>query len=942
MQQHSRLQVAVGDSPAASDRRCILADNVAPRSHMPSNFLRRALPARLAGLDAGHDFHHGRLAAGAAVVMMCVWMAFAARLEAQQQTPLPPVGSPPLVRNVELNFDAQGGVSSVEYETYLYYMEITNHLSSSRNGRWVPYTEDIEQLLREDFRRLWDLGFLEDLTIEVKDAPYANGVIGKHITFKMEERQRVRMVTFEGSDKLDRADIDTALSDTGLEIRLDSFVDLGNVRQVEALVSAMFSTKGYEFAEISHEITQVAGGPNAVQLAFQMEHGPKVEVNEIDFVGNNNIEDGRLKGQMEHIKERWFLSWLTGRGTYKAGLFEADADSITAYYLANGYIDANVGSPDTEYLEVAEDGQSRGMKLRIPVDEGERYRIGTVRFDGNEVVNDNGMRSLFGGIRPGEFYSQEVVNASITQTREFYGSLGYTGLTMFPDLQRRTSAEYAVAGEVSLGNGAARSEDAAASDVQFAGGTDPTADLYADLQRPTHIEGAPVVDVILRIDEGEQQFVKRITFVGNDNTHDEVIRRELQLVESGVFSTVALQNSIRRLNQLGYFEPLEEAGVDIENVEGSENEVNLTVNLSETNLNQLTFGAGVSQFDGFFGQLSFSTANFLGRGETLSVGLQNGSRLRDINVGYSQPYLFGKNLSGGVNLFSRRIQWIGAYTEDTNGGSVTVGWPLALFTRMFVAYSLEQTGVTDVNQLFTVNPDFLRFNPFFQDALLLGNNGRRTVSKITPSLRFDTVDHPIFPRTGQRYNVSLELAGIGGDTTFWKPILESTWYFPQTRRTTIGFRAQYQHLVAPTPGQIPIFERLWQGGEFSVRGFDIRRIGPAVCDLDAEISCDSFQGRTVLGGNKSLLFNAEYQISIAQPVRIIFFYDTGQVQDFGRDFRMNEFKTSTGAELRFFMPMLNVPFRLIYSWNPQRDGVYNDNFQPQEKTTFRFAVGSTF
>ena len=83
-------------------------------------------------------------------------------------------------------------------------------------------------------------------------------------------------------------------------------------------------------------------------------------------------------------------------------------------------------------------------------------------------------------------------------------------------------------------------------------------------------------------------------------------------------------------------------------------------------------------------------------------------------------------------------------------------------------------------------------------------------------------------------------------------------------------------------------------------------------------------------------------VGASAPVRFIIFYDTGQVQDFGQSFAMNDFKTSTGAELRFFMPVLNVPFRLIYAWNPQRDGTYDDRFQPQDETTFRFAVGTTF
>ena len=157
-------------------------------------------------------------------------------------------------------------------------------------------------------------------------------------------------------------------------------------------------------------------------------------------------------------------------------------------------------------------------------------------------------------------------------------------------------------------------------------------------------------------------------------------------------------------------------------------------------------------------------------------------------------------------------------------------------------------------------------------------------------------------------------------------------YFRQTRRLSFGFRARGEYIWPYGDTKtLPIFELLTMGGEFSLRGFDIRSVGPS----------DPATG-LVIGGNKSLLFNAEYLISIADPVRIIFFYDTGQVADFGDSFSTEGFRTSTGAELRFFMPVLNVPFRLIYAWNPQRQGVLNDRFGPQEGTVFKFAVGTTF
>ena len=912
----------------------------------------------------------------AILVVGAPWGAWAAEPggeEAQApQTNLPPADSPPLVQNIELRFPAQGNVSSVDGNTYLYYMELKNHTSSSIQNKWVPYDETIEQIAVGDHARLWDTGFLTDLWIEVvDDQGWPNGVEGKRIVFNLEERERVRIVTFEGSEKLDRGDIETALTETNNIIRSDSFLDEGRIGRVKTILGQMFAEKGYEFAEITHDVQPVSslGNQKVVELTFNMTEGPKVHVQKIDFVGNVAMDDGELKGKMKNTKERYWLSFITKRGTYKSNMFEQDADAVVAHYRDNGYIEAQVGQPELEYLEASEDGKNRGINLRIPIEEGERYRIGKVEYDGATVLTESGLISIFEGLIPGEFYAESEIRQSLETAREVYGQLGYYEMTGFPDLQPRTG-RFADTEDNGNGNGGGGENGNGNGDGNGAG----THDEEADEEWVERIDGSPIVDITVRIQEGDQYFINRINFKGNKTTHDEVIRREIQLLENGVFNTQALQYSVRRLNQLGYFEPFEETEVDVQQIEGSENQVDLTFDLTETNLNQLTFGAGISQFDGFFGQLSFQTTNFMGRGETFSIGLQSGSRVRNYNVGFTEPFVFGRPISAGVQLFSRKIQWIGAYTEDSAGGSVTLGKPLTLFTRLFLTYSYEATRVTDINPFFFSDtgsgPSFASANPFFADSLLVNSGGRRNVSKITPSLRLNTVDHPIFPNRGRNLSAGLELAGAGGNTKFYKPTLDGTWYFPHTSRTTLGLRAQWSHLAAGDPLQIPVFERLWLGGEYSVRGFDIRRIGPTVSDLDplrepgstptdlvpcanpdpslpSGVRCvgvdpNSFQGRTIMGGNKSLLFNAEYQFTIAGPVRLIAFYDAGQVQDFGRHFDLGDFKTSTGIELRFFMPMLNVPFRLIYSWNPQRDGVYNDNLQPQEARTFRFAVGTTF
>ena len=810
---------------------------------------------------------------------------------AAAQAPQPPLDSPKLLHNIELRFPTQGGVPMIEPATYLYYMEIDTHVSQPAQGVFTPYTEAMEEIVLADFRRLWDTRFLSDLWIEVEDDPFENGVEGVRVIFNLEERERVKLVNYTGSDELDRGDIEDMLEGTGLQLRLDTFIDPQTVSRIEAALRQMFAEKGYQFAEVSHDITAVAGGPKLVHVTFHMSEGPKIQIKKIGFVGNQVMSDRSLKRKMKGTRERWWLSFISGRGTYQPSKFEEDAELIEAHYRDKGYIFAQVGQPEVTYLEKSLDGKTHGVELRIHVSEGERYRVGNVTFDGNTIVKVEGLESLF-NLKPGEFYDEEEVRDGILQAREVYGQFGYYEFSAYPDLQARE--------EAADGTGT----DAAATSARR--------------------DADPIVDVTVRIQEGTQYFVNRITFVGNLTTHDEVIRREMRLVENGVFDSEALKYTVRRLNQLGYFEPIDEGAIQVEQAE-QENQKNVTFTLTEQNANSVSFGAGISQFDGFFGTVSFQTTNFIGRGETLTVMVQSGSRVKNYMLSFTEPFLFGRPVSTGFSLYRRDIQYIGQFTQSSVGTDVTIGLQVADFTSLYTSYSYQQVELTELNPIFLTG-SFLQ-DPFFQDML-----SERTISKVTPSIRFNTVDHPIFPNEGQSYTLSLGLAGLGGDTKFYNPSAEGIWYFRHTSRTSFGLRGQAE-FVAPYAGttQLPIFERLVLGGEYNVRGYDIRTIGPR----------DQATG-FVIGGNKSLLFNGEYSISIASPVRLIFFYDAGQVRDDGQAFAMNQFRTSTGAEVRFFMPILNVPFRLIFAHNPQREGVLDNRLQLAAKNSFRFAMGTTF
>ena len=287
--------------------------------------------------------------------------------------------------------------------------------------------------------------------------------------------------------------------------------------------------KGHQFAEVKSRVESLPGGPKLVKVTFDINEGPKVKVRDIEFVGNEKVSDGTLKRKMKETKEHWFLSWITGRGTYQETKFEEDAEKVEGFYREQGYIQARLGTPEIKTLEDSKDGETRWVQLRVPVTEGHRYRVGSVTFEGNKVIDTKFLQPLF-KLETGEFYSEKDVRKGFEKAREVYGGGGYFEFTGFPDMQFEDPAEGPVEGPAQ-----------------------------------------PTVNITMRMTEGEQYFVNRITFTGNTTTRDNVIRREMRLVEGGVFSTEALKYSVRRLNQLGYFQNLEQSpnAVDVQKTTNS-------------------------------------------------------------------------------------------------------------------------------------------------------------------------------------------------------------------------------------------------------------------------------------------------------------------------------------------------------------------------------------
>jgi outer membrane protein insertion porin family len=788
-----------------------------------------------------------------------------------------PEEAPPVVERIEVQ-----GNQYLQRETILFYV-------STKAGD--PY--DVRKL-REDFHRLWDTGFLDDLQIEAVDGPR-----GKIVRFRVTERKRIQIVDFRGSKELTTSTIEDELKKRDAQIKIDTFYDPQKARKVEAIIKEMLAQKGRSFATVKHEAKNIGGAGQ--QLSFIIDDGPKAKVDKIVFEGNSVFSDGTLRGKMKNIKEPGFfnLSWLGGKTTYTEQKWEGgdekdprgDRGRLEDFYLNHGYVTARIGQPKIAYRDKPGASKKKPVKLmtvEIPVTEGEQYRMGELKFEGLTVLKEPFVRSFF-KLKPGDVYNDSKFKKAYEKLRDVYGSLGY---------------------------------------FQWTGGT----------QRKPDPE-KKVVDVTVRMDEDKQYFVGRINFAGNDSTRDKVIRREIYMNEGEVFNTEALKMSIKRINQLGYFKQMEGAP-DIKPSEQADNKVDVTFKVEEQNRNQFTFGGGVSGYEGAFLNASFSTTNFLGAGETFQVYVQTGKRTKNYSLSVSEPYFLDRPITAGVDLYIRKTiippyYTVVGYSQENRGISLVSGFLVGKWSRMFLNYTYETIKVGEVSA------DYFANDPYYQyyesvygsyygayNPLLFG--GSRNESRITPNFVYNTVDNPWTPRAGMRHTLSVMFTGgpLGGTVNYWRPTVETIFYVPVGRKMSLGTRAQVAYIDPFGDTKVlPWYQRYFLGGETQVRGYPIRSIGPTNSQ------------NVPLGGNKLLLFNAEYYFDLFGPVRLLGFFDAGQAYLEGDPFKLSELRTSTGAEVRFIMPVLNVPFRLIYAINPNRSE-YEKLYVPY--STFKFAVGTTF
>lgn len=729
-----------------------------------------------------------------------------------------------------------------------------------------------EDLLRRDFKVLWSTGFFSDLKIEQEQ-----GTRGKIVKIIIEENPIIKEITYKTGKKVKQGDIVDKLKENNENILPYSYYSPYKVQRITATIKDLLLEKGLMDGKVEVKTNRM--GNNEVGVVFEVDEGPKMRVGEIVFEGNMKLRDSTLRNAFKENKEHSIFAWITGKDSYKPNKLDEDLANVKKRLQENGFMEATIGEPRIEDItkRTIFFKKQTMKKIIIPIDPGYRYTVGEVSIEGNQIVNAPFLHDLV-KLKEGAIYNSKYREESVDDIREIYNDLGH---------------------------------------------------LFAQIIPVENLDPKrKVVNVTFNIDEGEVAYLHRLEIKGNMYTKDKVIRREMLLYEGMRFSLALFKDSLLRMRQLGLVEL--EGEPDIKFNPEDPTQVDVILRVKELQRNNIQFTAGYSGYEGTFVALSYSTVNFLGAGETLELSAQYGKRVKTYMFGFSEPYVFDLPLTLGFNIYDRFMIYPGLFDQRSRGIDLQASARVRGYWRSGLVYSYQKLKMDEPS----IDYDDYYYNPYYGYGSGYINPyyygaygvGKYNMSSITPTLYRNTVDSPLTPSRGSLYLASCKFAGgiLGGDIKLIKPTFEFTFYQPTWGEQRFGIHLEYSFLRSYGGSEIPYWERFYLGGERSIRGYQIYSIGPR----------DEYNRN--LGGEKSLVMNAEYIIPVGGPIYSILFFDMGNA--FARDEKISveNMYYSTGLEMRIFVPALRVPFRLIFSYNNKKIYVDDSNF------AFRFAIGTTF
>jgi outer membrane protein insertion porin family len=826
--------------------------------------------------------------------------------------------------------------------------------------------------IERDFNSLWNTGYFENLRIEREDSE--KGVI---LDVFVKEKPTIREINYKGLNAVSQSDVLDRFKKEKVGLTVESQYDPAKILHATTVLKEILSEHGHQFAIIKPEIKDIP--PASVQVNFNIKEGPTVKVGNIKFTGNPHINALLLRRSMKNLKPigipySIFFEDIFAQ-TFDASKLEEDTERVRQAYRDKGYANAAVEEPKTQIRDEGglnfftfRPNKGKRIDILMPIEEGERYRMGTITFTGVKAsVNLKALRATF-PIKEGDWFNATAIQKGMENLKKAYGTLGYIN--------------------------------------------------FAAIPKPIYDDQKKIVSLDVDVDEGRPFYVSRIEFQGNTITRDKVIRRELMLDEGSVYNSQLWEYSLLRLNQLEYFNPLR---VDEDSEAHQDTEagtVDLLLKVKEKGKNSIGLNGGISGLSGAFLGVNYATNNFLGLGETLSVQGNLGNVARTFLFGFTEPYLRNRPLNMGFQIFNNKQDFNAAkqyqtstgaspnlsaaqqsltqnYNQASTGLNFSVSYPLKrhAFQRIGLTYRIDKSTITAFS---TASQTFFQTISFRSG--IQGSNSLAGIvnSSASFSYVFNTINNPLRPRSGKEYSAVFQFSGIGGNVRYFTPFVAYKRFMPMhylipsaSGRNILGLRAQLGYVQGFGGDVAPPNNRFYTGGEGDLRGFDIRGATPygyvpnrvTVQLTNPDGSCVPrdpnnpqlnqclliplpVYGISSIGGDTSLTTNAEYRIPIAGPVMISFF------DDFGIDTALNKSqlkqspegfasltaplygcpvfnngacqggipgsqvgfqenirpisgtnfvpRMSLGSEISVIMPIINAPFRLYYAYNPLR------------------------
>ncbi len=575
-------------------------------------------------------------------------------------------------------------------------------------------------------------------------------------------------------------------------------------------------------ARVEPKIVQLE--QNRVDLVFEISEGPKSKVRQINILGNEKFSDSDLRGEMA-TKQARPLRMFTSNDTYDPDRLAFDQQKLRQFYLTQGYADFRVVSSIAELTP-----DRRDFIVTYVVEEGERYKFGKVDLESQiRDIKADSFKTLL-PMKTGDWYNAKQVEDTIDGLTEAVGLLGYA----FADVR-------------------------------------PNFDRDKDKQE---------MNVTFLVNETPRTYIESVTINGNTRTRDEVIRREFRLAEGDAFNSIKVKRSRDRIQSLGFFQEK----LEVQQQPGTASDkVALQVDVQERPTGSLQLSAGFSSLEQFIFSFSIEERNFRGKAQQLRLSANISSYSRSVEIGFTEPYLLGRNLALGFDVFRRDFNSFrfGAnnernttYEQVTTGFQVRVGTAITEFWQAQLRYGLSVDEVS-LDETIFFSPDPItgipECDPLLAGRFLCEALGKNTTSSIGYSLVNDTLDNRLRPSRGQRLVLNQDLAGLGGTVKYLRTRVNYDRYFRLPANFILNLGGEVGNIIGLGGEDVRLVDRFYLG-EPRFRGFGIRGVGPRIIrkPYDAQNNIIENEDTWVddaIGGQNYYLARAEVEIPLGSGGR---------------------------------------------------------------------------